>query len=169
MTHAEALDGKFLPYLVEEQRKRFTPSELIMYQHAQDYRYISLYTSIYMYILVYTCIYEYIHVYTVIYGSCDRWKAIELKKTIENLKCSVDQSLTPRNSTPICTRECNKLYSFNMQEGLAYGGQDLDLWTRELENVVREIMKDPVFKGNQNFRLQFRTGRGRSRAEVVWQ
>ena len=30
MTHAEALDGKFLPDLDEEQRKRFTPSELII-------------------------------------------------------------------------------------------------------------------------------------------
>ena len=46
MTHAEALDGKFLPDLDEEQRKRFTPSELIMYKHAQEYRYIGLYTSI---------------------------------------------------------------------------------------------------------------------------
>ena len=46
MTHAEALDGKFLPDLDEEQRKRFTPSELIIYKHAQDYRYIGLYTSI---------------------------------------------------------------------------------------------------------------------------
>ena len=26
------------------------------------------------------------------------------------LKCSVDQSSTPRKSTPICTRECKKLY-----------------------------------------------------------
>ena len=47
MTHAEALDGKFLPDLDEEQRKRFTPSELIIYKHAQDYRYIGLYTSIF--------------------------------------------------------------------------------------------------------------------------
>ncbi len=46
MTHAEALDGKFLPDLDEEQRKRFTPSELIMYKHAQEYRYIGLYTNI---------------------------------------------------------------------------------------------------------------------------
>ena len=57
MTHAEALDGKFLPDLDEEQRKRFTPSELIIYKHAQDYRYIGLYTSIFQYILVYNSIY----------------------------------------------------------------------------------------------------------------
>ncbi len=37
MTHAEALKGKSLPDLDEEQRKRFTPTELIMYGHAQDF------------------------------------------------------------------------------------------------------------------------------------
>ena len=40
MTHTEALEGKFLPDLDEEQRKRFTPTELIMYRHDQDFRYI---------------------------------------------------------------------------------------------------------------------------------
>jgi hypothetical protein len=39
MTHAEALEGQLLPNLDEEQRKLFTPTELIMYRHAQDYRY----------------------------------------------------------------------------------------------------------------------------------
>ena len=57
MTHDEALDGKFLPDLDEEQRKRFTPTELIMYKHAQDFRYIRLYTSISQYIREYTSIY----------------------------------------------------------------------------------------------------------------
>ncbi len=42
MTHAEAIDGKFLQDLDEEQRKRFTPTELIMYKHAQEYRYIAI-------------------------------------------------------------------------------------------------------------------------------
>jgi hypothetical protein len=46
MTHADALEGQLLPNLDEEQRKRFTPSELIIYKHAQEYRYIGLYTSI---------------------------------------------------------------------------------------------------------------------------
>ncbi len=48
VTHAEVLDGKFLPDLArdEEQRKQFTPSKLILYKHAQEYRYIGLYTSI---------------------------------------------------------------------------------------------------------------------------
>ncbi len=51
MTHAEALEGKFLPDLDEEQRKRLTPTELIIF------RYIALYTSISQYILVYSVIY----------------------------------------------------------------------------------------------------------------
>ena len=40
---------------------------------------------------------------------------------------------------------------FDMREGPADGDQDLKMWTRVLEDVVREIMEDPVFKGNQNF------------------
>ncbi len=39
MTHAAALEGKFLPDLDEEQRKRFTQTKLIMYRHAQVFRY----------------------------------------------------------------------------------------------------------------------------------
>ncbi len=31
------------------------------------------------------------------------------------------------------------------------GMENLNFWTRELEDVVREIMEDQVFKGNQNF------------------
>ncbi len=39
-----------------------------------------------------------------------------------------------------------RIKCFNLREGPADGDQDLDLWTRELEDVVREIMEDPVFK-----------------------
>ena len=42
-------------------------------------------------------------------------------------------------------------FNLNLLQGPADGDQDLSLWTRELENIVREIMEDPVFKGNQNF------------------
>ena len=41
-----------------------------------------------------------------------------------------------------------------MREGPADGDQDLNFWTRQLEDVVREIMEDPVFKGNQNFSFE---------------
>ena len=43
---------------------------------------------------------------------------------------------------------------FDMREGPADGDQDLKMWTRVLEDVVREIMEDPVFKGNQNFSFE---------------
>jgi len=38
MSHAEALEGGFLPKMDEEQQKRFTPSELLLYRHAVEYR-----------------------------------------------------------------------------------------------------------------------------------
>ena len=40
MKHSEAIVGQFLQDMDEEQRKRFTPTQLIMYKHAQDFRYI---------------------------------------------------------------------------------------------------------------------------------
>jgi hypothetical protein len=43
---------------------------------------------------------------------------------------------------------------FNLLEGPSNGDQNLNLWVRELEDVVREIMEDPVFKGNQNFHFE---------------
>ena len=43
---------------------------------------------------------------------------------------------------------------FNMRESDADGDQDLNLWLRELEDVVQEIMEDPIFKGNQNFKFE---------------
>ena len=38
MSHSEALEGSFLPKMDEEQQKRFTPSELLLYKHAVEYR-----------------------------------------------------------------------------------------------------------------------------------
>ena len=42
----------------------------------------------------------------------------------------------------------------NMREGPADGDQDLNAWFRELEDVVREIMEDPIFKGNQKYSFE---------------
>ena len=42
-----------------------------------------------------------------------------------------------------------RIKCFNMRESDADGDQDLHLWARELEDVVREILEDPVFKGNR--------------------
>jgi hypothetical protein len=38
MLHTAALDGGFLPKMNEEQQKRFTPSELLLYKHTVEYR-----------------------------------------------------------------------------------------------------------------------------------
>ncbi len=40
MSHADALQGWFIPTMDEEQQKRFTPSELLLYRHAVEYRYM---------------------------------------------------------------------------------------------------------------------------------
>ncbi len=53
--------------------------------------------------------------------------------------------------------EDGSITRFNMQEGPADGDQDLNLWAREFEDhdVVRDIMEDPIFKGNQNARSRW--------------
>ena len=59
--HSEALQGGFIPKMDEEEQKRFTPSELLLYRHALEYRYFvhTLYIHcIYMCISVHT---KYIH------------------------------------------------------------------------------------------------------------
>ena len=38
MSHAAALEGGFIPKMDKEQEKRFTPSELLLYKHAVEYR-----------------------------------------------------------------------------------------------------------------------------------
>ena len=92
-----------------------------------------------------------------IYDSCDRWKEGELKKTIEMLRRpefdskELDLDLHKRMQQAV---QDGRIKYFNLREGPADGDQDLDLWTRELEDVVREIMEDPVFKGNQNFSFE---------------
>jgi hypothetical protein len=39
MAHKDAVEGGFLPSMTEEEQKRFTPSELLLYKHALEYRY----------------------------------------------------------------------------------------------------------------------------------
>jgi hypothetical protein len=38
MPHADAMEGNFLPSMTEDEQKRFTPSELLLYKHAVEYR-----------------------------------------------------------------------------------------------------------------------------------
>ena len=47
MTHAQALEGGFLQEMDEEELKRFTPTELILYKHAKEYRFMNVYTRHY--------------------------------------------------------------------------------------------------------------------------
>ena len=42
-----------------------------------------------------------------------------------------------------------RIKCFNLLEGPEDGDQDLNLWVRELEDVVREIMEDPIFISTQ--------------------
>ena len=75
MSHAAAMEGGFLPKMTEEELKRFTPTELLLWRHAKEYRYRQCpYT-------VYTCIslvptqyihniYMYIHVYDMYIHVC---------------------------------------------------------------------------------------------------
>ena len=106
--------------MLEDDRKRFTPSELMLYKHALEYK----------------------------------WTAEELRKVIAMLRNpefdskEVDPDLHKRMNKAV---QDGRIRCFDMQEGPADGDKDLNFWTRQLENLVREIMEDPVFKGNQHF------------------
>ena len=63
----------------------------------------------------------------------------------------VDSDLHKRMARAV---DDGRIKCINMREGPADGDQDLNLWLRELEDVVREIMADPIFKGNQNFHFE---------------
>jgi hypothetical protein len=86
-----------------------------------------------------------------------RWTQEELKKVIAMLQNpefdskDIDPDLHKRMDRAV---KDGRIKRFNMRESEADGDQDLDLWAREIEDVVREIMEDPVFKGNQNFKFE---------------
>jgi hypothetical protein len=58
MTHKDALEGGFLPSMTEEEQKRFTPSELLLYKHALEYRFEQVH------LLFIPILYQYIHIQT---------------------------------------------------------------------------------------------------------
>ena len=64
MSHAAALEGGFIPKMNKEQEKRFTPSELLLYKHAVEYRYLICICTLDIHS---TCM--YIH-YSFLYISC---------------------------------------------------------------------------------------------------
>jgi hypothetical protein len=57
ISHTEAVEGGLIKSLSEEELKRFTPSELLLYKHAQEYRYTPEHISTY---LVCTSTYSYV-------------------------------------------------------------------------------------------------------------
>ena len=86
-----------------------------------------------------------------------RWTAAELKKVIAMLQHpdfdskDIDPDLHQRMAKAV---DDGRIKCFNLREGPADGDQDLNLWIREVEDLVREIMEDPIFKGNQNFHFE---------------
>ena len=67
MKHSEAVEGGFLKTMSEDDLKRFTPSELLLYKIATEHRYVLAHTSIYQHIPEHTSTYQYMHVYTSTY------------------------------------------------------------------------------------------------------
>jgi hypothetical protein len=74
ISHTEAVEGGLIKSLSEEELKRFTPSELLLYKIASEHRYMQVHTSMYPYILACTStyiihvrIYLYILVHTLMY------------------------------------------------------------------------------------------------------
>ncbi len=141
--------------------KRSTPSELLLYKIASEHRYIpvhtwyALYTRTYQYVLVHTRMYSYVLVYTCMYWyiliqNGLRWTVEELQKVIDMLRKpefdseKVDPDLHKRMNKTI---EDGGIKCFNIRVSNLDGYQDLNFGTGEMENIVREIMEDPI-KGN---------------------
>jgi len=55
----------------------------------------------------------------------------------------VDPDLHKRMNKAV---EDGRIKCFNMRESNLDGDQDLNFWTRDIEDLVREIMEDPIFK-----------------------
>ncbi len=86
-----------------------------------------------------------------------RWIAAELKKVMEMLQNpevdskDIDPDLHQLMAKAV---DYGSIKCFNLQKGAANGDQDLNLWIREVEDVCREIMEDPLFKGYHNFHFE---------------
>jgi hypothetical protein len=102
-------------------------------------------------------LYIHVHVPDISYTTSPRWTQEQLKKVIAMLQ---DPAFNSKDIDPDLHKRMDKavqdgsIKCFNMRESEADGDQDLHLWAREMEDVVREIMEDPVFKGNQNFKFE---------------
>jgi hypothetical protein len=81
----------------------------------------------------------------------------ELREVIAMLKrpefkpLEIDDDLHQRIAGAVHSRYIKK---FDMRESSRDGDQDLTMFMREVEDVVREIMEDPRFKGHQHYRFE---------------
>ena len=88
-----------------------------------------------------------------------RWTVDELKDMISLLKrtdfdpraAEIDTDLHKRVADAI---QDGYIKRFDMRVNRRDGDQDLSMWMRDVEEVVREIMGDERFKGHQNFSFQ---------------
>jgi hypothetical protein len=107
--------------------------------------------------VIYWYITLHAYIYTVIYIYFPRWTDVELKKVINMLRDpnfnsnELDPDLHKRMQQAV---EDGRIKCFDLRKGPADGDQDLKAWMLDLEDVIREIMEDPVFKGNQNFSFE---------------
>ncbi len=107
--------------------------------------------------MIYWYITLHAYIYTVIYIYFPRWTDVELKKVINMLRDpnfnsnELDPDLHKRMQQAV---EDGRIKCFDLRKGPADGDQDLKAWMLDLEDVIREIMEDPVFKGNQNFSFE---------------
>jgi hypothetical protein len=98
-------------------------------------------------------------VHTIIDGVSHRWTAAELKKVIEMLQ-NPDLEFNSKDIDPYLHQRMAKavddgcIKCFNLLEGAVDGDQDLNLWIREMEDVCREIIDNPLLEDNQNFHFE---------------
>jgi hypothetical protein len=87
-----------------------------------------------------------------------RLTAEELKNVIDMLlrpefdSAQVDPDLHKRMNKAV---EDGHIKCFNMRESNLDGDQDLNFWTREIEDLVLEIMEDPVLKAIRTTSLKW--------------
>ena len=85
-----------------------------------------------------------------------RWTVEELRSVIVLLKrpefnpAEIDDDLHKRIARAVHDK---MIKSFDMRESSRDGDQDLTMFMREVEEVVREIMGDAHFKGNQGYKF----------------
>ena len=85
------------------------------------------------------------------------WTTAELNKVINMLQSpdfdskDIDPDLHQRMVKAV---DDGHIKCFDLREGPADRDQDLNHWICELEDVVLELMEDPIFKGNQNYHFE---------------